>query len=237
MIAALAAPAALQIGGSIIGGMMGGGKAKAAAAARKKALEELYRVEEEAGPSAFKTEDPAMRNAQAAALAQMEQVYKQGGMDPQSQAALQQAQTRTAQAEKASRDALTQNAAARGMSTSGAALAGQIANQQGAADRNSAAGTQAAADARTRALQAMSGASQMAGATRGQDYQKAGALDAIERFNAGQRLQKGGMIASTYTGQAGAYDRQAEDEDERKRAQGAGIGGVIGGVGAGQGWW
>src|SRR5512147_1933207 len=221
--------AVAEMGGSVIGGMLAQDAARKAAKARQQALEELLALNPEMGASAYQETDPRTREAQMAALAGLENTYRAGGMDPQSRAALLEAQYQTGAAERGARDALVQNAASRGLSTSGASFAAQLGNQQGAANRNARAGAQAAGDARTRALQALSGTVEAAGGIRGQDYQKASALDAVERFNAAQRTAKTGMLANTYTGNAATYDQQSAADQERGRAMGAGVGRALGG--------
>ena len=96
-----------------------------------------------------------------------------------------------------------------------------LGNQQGAAERNSMAGTQAAGDARTRALQAMSASQGGYGQVRGQDLNAAQARSQVEQFNAQQRLRKAGALAGAYNDQA---DRTASMGGGLGTAVGAGLG-------------
>jgi hypothetical protein len=153
----------------------------------------LQGINEQADPLA--PEDPELKKRQMAALEQMYQTAMQGGMDPQSRAALLQAQNQNAAAERGARGAITQNAQARGVGGSGAEFLGTLANQQGSAVRGSLAGTQAAGDARTRALQAMYQSQAGYGGVRGQDLNAAQAKSQVDQFNAQQRLRKGAMMA------------------------------------------
>ncbi len=209
--------------GSGLGELIGGG---AAARARRRALEELRGVKEEAGPSAYENirslSDPTLRLAQMGALRQLQETGGAGGLDLGSRVALNQAAADTARRERGSREAILQQMAMRGAGGSGASLAAQLANQQGAAERNAMSGEQAAADARARALAATAQSGELAGGIRGQDWgeasQRAGALDALSRFNASQRLTKGGMI---YGGQTS--DADADAERKKRLFGGAGM--------------
>lgn len=147
------------------------------------------------GPSAFEGAreqvDPALRDAQLLALQSIMETGLSGGMDAQARARLAQAQEATARSESAARQALQQQAQARGMGTSMTGYATQLANQQGAAQRLGMEGTQAAADANQRALQAFAQGGSLAGQVRGQDYgqvaDRARAADVIAAYNARNR--------------------------------------------------
>jgi hypothetical protein len=188
----------------------------------------LRGVNEQANPLA--SEDPELKKRQMAALEQMYQTAMQGGMDPQSRAALLQAQNQNAAAERGARGAIVQNAQARGVGGSGAEFLGTLANQQGSAARNSMAGTQAAGDARTRALQAMYQSQAGYGGVRGQDLNAAQAKSQVEQFNAQQRLRKGGMMA-------GAYSDQADRTASTFGGLGSAVGAGVGAYGSANGWF
>lgn len=130
--------------------------------------------------------DPATRAAQMQALAQL-QSRATDGYNVEDRAAIQQAMNETAQQEASQRGALQASMQARGAGGSGAELAMQLANQQGAASRNNVQGLQIAADGRRRALEAAMQSGQLGGSIRGQDYSeqaaRAQAQDAINRFN------------------------------------------------------
>jgi hypothetical protein len=152
-------------------------------------------------------------------------LYDEGGMDAGARSALAQAQESSAANERMQRMAIGQNMQARGLGSGGTQLAAQLAAQQGGANRNAMAGTQAAADARSRAIQGLTGSAQV-----GQGI-KAGE-DAFEQFNARQRLSRAGMLSDAQNAEASA--RQKEDEDRRRAAAGLGsispVGGIIGGL-------
>lgn len=179
------------------------------------------------GANEIGQEDPRLKRAQMAALEKMYQTAMQGGMDPQARSALMQAQAATAAAERGARGALIQNAQARGMGGSGAEFLGTLANQQGSATRNNLAGTQAAGDARMRALQAMSGTVSGYGQARGQDLDWEKAKRQVEMFNAQQRMRKAGALSDLYG------DRRKEVWDMTQggmKGGGAAIGAAIGGA-------
>lgn len=197
-----------DVAGSVLGGLFG-------ADDRREALRLLQQAEEQA--PGLTPEDPELKKRQMAALQQLYDTGMKGGLDPQSRAALLQSQTQTAAAERGARGAITQDAQARGLGGSGAEFLGTLANQQGAATRNSLAGTQAAGDARTRALQSMYQSQAGYGAVRGQDLNSAQARSQVDQFNAQARLRKAAMLASRY-----------DDQADRTGALGAGIGSAIG---------
>lgn len=226
--------------GEVLGGLFGGDDEKRARRERQRALAELAGLNIEADPSqldAYRT-DPRMRLAQTTAVDELGRVGREGGMDIGSRVAYQEAADETAQRERGSREAILQSMAARGQGGGGAELAAQLANQQGAAERNASTGRAAAADARQRALTALTQSGQLAGQTRSADFGeasgKAAAHDAIERFNASQRLNRGTTIAGIRTGNA-----NAEYGEGRRRNSGIGaaIGTVAGGYGASKGWF
>src|SRR6185436_3925664 len=109
------------------------------------------------------------------------------GLDEQSIAALRQIQQENQTAERGSREAILQNAAARGISGSGLELASQMGNQQTSATNQANQGFQAAADANARKLAAIQGIGQLGGQIHGQEENKATAQNAINQFNAANR--------------------------------------------------
>lgn len=199
-----------QMGGGILGSMFGDDGDDE----RRRMLEILNGVNAETGEVA-----PDMRRNMVSAVDYLRNLYSEGGMDPQARAALGEAQDSNAAAERMSRGAITQNAAMRGTGGSGVEIAAQLANQQGAANRNAASGTRAAADARTRAIGALQSSADIAGGVRGQD-------SALAQFNAAQRLRKAGM-------QAGVYGDAAASQDAGAAAQRADWGNIGGFLGAG----
>lgn len=180
----------------------------------RRALQALQQTQEQAPRS--KAAKEALGSQQATMRA-LQSLYQQGGMDPQARAALAQANQANASQEQMQRQGIVQNYAMRGMGGGGTALAAQLANQQGAANRNNMAGTQVAGDARTRALQGLYQSGQMGSQIRGQE-------DAFEQFNARQRL---GKAQAAMGGATSAYATK-QDEDERRRNDMSGLGGMAG---------
>lgn len=144
------------------------------------------------GQSAFTniSTDPTTRDAQMQALAELSQIGREGGLDPQSKAAIDQAMSTNAAQENSRRQAMLQNFQARGLGGSGADIASELQADQSDANSGAMASEQAAADARTRAMSAMGQAGNLAGNIRGQDWSEAArraeALDSVNRFNAEQ---------------------------------------------------
>lgn len=163
------------------------------------------------GPSAYDgmQVDPGTRLMQARVMDELARRGLEGGMDADARADLNEGLLAAAQQERSSRGAIIQDAAARGMGRSGAALAAQLQAHGGAAQRANQAGLRAAADAQARAYQALAQSSDLAGAIRGQDYQqasdKARATDLIAQHNARNRQDV----------QARNIDRQYQAQQQR----------------------
>lgn len=125
--------------------------------------------------------------AQNRALASLEKLGYEGGLSLQDKADLQDAQIRSNTEERSDRNAIIADMARRGQGGSGFALQAQLANQQGAADRDAQSSLSVAAQARARALEAIQGAGTLAGQQRSQDVGEqqavARAKDAINQFN------------------------------------------------------
>ena len=145
------------------------------------------------GPSAYAgiESDPETREAQMAALDELLNVYRSGGMTLEDKANLAAIQTRTAPAERSAREGIREQMQARGVSGGGSELAMQLAAQQGSANRAAAGGLETAAAAQKRALDAILARGRMAGDIRGQDRgekeRTAGAADSVARYNAATR--------------------------------------------------
>lgn len=131
--------------------------------------------------------DEGMRSRQLQALDELQRIYQEGGLDPQSQAAINQAQMQAnaaAQAQRAGVQAQAQRAG-RG----GTMLDYLMQQQAGQADANrlNQASLDAAANARMRALEALSafqsGASNLRSQDFGQKQTAAQARDVYNRFN------------------------------------------------------
>jgi hypothetical protein len=147
------------------------------------------------GPTAFGdiTTDPRLRQAQLGALQQLQQIGAAGGLTPQDIARQELINQQIAQQQRGSREALLQQAGARGLAGTGAELGALLASQQAGTQARALAGTQTAAEAQRRALQAILQSGQLGGQIRGQEFgeqaQAARARDIINQFNIQNRQQ------------------------------------------------
>lgn len=132
--------------------------------------------------------DQAPRNAEIAALSQMQDIANEGGRDAQFRAAMNDVTNQSNQQMQGQSGAILQNAAARGALNSNMTTAAQLANAYAGNANASNAGVNAAAAAEQRALQAIADSATLGGQISSQDYaqasQKAQAIDAINRYNA-----------------------------------------------------
>lgn len=140
--------------------------------------------------------DPQAIEAQKRALAQMQDIYAQGGYTAAERAQIDQTLAASAQQEASQRAAVQQQMASRGMGGSGAELAGALSAAQGGAETSRLQSGQIAAAGQMRALDALAASaglgSEMRGqsfneaSTRGQGADRARAYD-IESLNAAER--------------------------------------------------
>lgn len=132
--------------------------------------------------------DPKLHQAQMDALSGLQDISANKGLTAADQAQLSQIKTQEDTASRGAREAILQNAQARGMGGSGIELLQQFQNQQDAATRNSQRDLDVAGMAQNRALQALQQAGQLGGQIQAQDFgqkaQVAEANDAINKFNA-----------------------------------------------------
>ncbi|NJO18787.1 MAG: hypothetical protein HC838_00185 [Spirulinaceae cyanobacterium RM2_2_10] len=132
--------------------------------------------------------DPKLRQAQMDALTSLQDISANDGLTAADKSQLQQIQTQEDTAERGAREAILQNAQARGLGGSGIELLQQMQNQQASATRKSQRDLDVAGMAQQRALQALQQAGQLGGQIQNQDFnqqsQIAQANDAINKFNA-----------------------------------------------------
>jgi hypothetical protein len=249
--------AAGDVIGSLIGEALARGDYEEAERLRKQALGQYDNIGlpgdmAQLGPSAYENVAPDQQSRQARRdiLSRMMQVGFEGGMDPESKAALAQAEQQSAGYEQQQRGAILDANARRGMLSTGANVAAQMQAAQSGANRVAMAGTQAAADARKRALMAMQMSGDMAGGLERDDYgQKANLADrrdAIAEFNAKNRQdfsqQRFGNQMKLADAKYGAYRDGADDSEEKgdktvQKARGYGRAvGSAGGTAAGAGF-
>lgn len=133
------------------------------------------------------TLDPALRQAQMDALASLQDISSQGGLTAIDKARLNDITQEENARARGAREAILSSAEARGMGGSGMSIAAQLQNAQDSATRASNRGTDVAAQAQQRALDALQAAGQLGGQIGQQDFsqqaQIAQANDAISRFN------------------------------------------------------
>jgi hypothetical protein len=136
--------------------------------------------------------DPRLREAQLASLAKLNEIGE-GGLTLRDKANLERIKAEQAAFERGQREAILQNAQARGVAGSGLELAQSMLAQQQGANRAAQGGLDAAALAQERALAAILQGGQLGGQIRGQDFEQqariAQARDAIAQFNAQNQQQ------------------------------------------------
>lgn len=144
---------------------------------------------ERIGPSAYEqiSTDPSLRSAQSAQLAALENLRARGGMTATDDANLARIQNEEAQKEKAQRDAIMQQAGARGNLSGGMNLMALLNSNQNATNRMSQRNLEVAGMAQDRALKAGDMAANLAGGMQRDDFNRqsqiAAARDQAARFN------------------------------------------------------
>ena len=132
--------------------------------------------------------DPEFKNAQMQALSSLQGIGKSGGLTLDDLAQQEKLMSNISADQKGSREAILQNAQARGGYGSGAALAAQLMEQQAGAGRAHDVGLQTAGNAQKRALDAIAGAGSLGTSLESQYFgeaaDKATAQDAINQWNA-----------------------------------------------------
>lgn len=131
--------------------------------------------------------DPRFKNAQLDALSSLQDIGANDGLTSADRSQLNQIQTEEDTKARGAREAILQNAQARGISGSGVELLSQMQNAQDSATRSSQRGFDVAAQAQNRALEALKQAGSLGGQLQSNEFsqksQVADANDAINRFN------------------------------------------------------
>jgi hypothetical protein len=117
--------------------------------------------------------DPALRQKQLQAIATLQNIIDQGGLDLTDRAALEEALSKADSQGQRARAGVAADAAARGQLNSGARLVMDMNAAQVGANAARRTGTEVAAEAQRRRLQAIREASGMAGGLREQDWREA----------------------------------------------------------------
>lgn len=150
--------------------------------------------------------DPQYKQAQLSALNSLQGIANHGGLTIQDQANTNNVLSQLQQANAGNQGAIMQNMAQRGVGGSGFELAQRLSNAQSAGNTAAQQGTNIAAQAQARALQAISQGGQLGGQMQAQQYNQlanaAQAQDAINRFN----TQNSQAVANQNTG----YQNQAQ---------------------------
>jgi hypothetical protein len=147
-------------------------------------------VASELGPSAMdKIQiDPEARKAQLAQLSALQSLASNGGRNATTDANLAEIRNAENQNERGQREAILQNANARGMGGSGNSLLASLVSSQGSVDRQSARDLGVSAQQAQTALAAGQGAASIGSNIENQDFgeqsAKAKAADAVAAFNA-----------------------------------------------------
>lgn len=166
--------------------------------------------------------DPNMKQAQMEALQGLQDISSNGGMTTMDQANLSKIANEEATRSRGAREAILQNAQARGMGGSGMEIMAQLQNQQDSVTRQSQRDLDVAGMAQQRALEALMQGGQMAGQMQNQDFnqqaQKAQAQDAISRFNAQNQQQ------ANLTNTAANNSAQAANLNNKQNVANANVG-------------
>lgn len=198
----LAAGAAANLGGAVIGAIAGSGDRAKAQQAMQAAFDQInaigappdlsaeiirqnlqqvgvytpaleQAITQDVSKVSQIQEDPSLRNAQTNALQGLQQ-RGATGLTAVERGAFNEARNKAAKEAEAKREQVIQNLAQRGMGGSGAEIAAQLGASQNSDQELAAEGDRLAATAAQNALQATAQAGQLGGQIRGQDFSVAG---------------------------------------------------------------
>ena len=167
-------------------------------------------------------QSPQFAQAQQQALTQLQQIGEEGGLTATDKARIQDIQDELNLTERGRQEAIMQNARERGVGGSPLEMSQRLISEQGAANRAARQGTDVAALAEQRALEAIQGAGVLGGQMRGQEFgeqaTKAEAQNAIDAANAAILNQ-----ANQYN-TAAANAAQAQNLAEKQRISEGNVG-------------
>jgi hypothetical protein len=136
--------------------------------------------------------DPNLIENQQASLGALDEIIEGGGMNAMDKANMSRIQGEVSQADRGRREAINQNMQMRGVGGSGMELLAQLQSSQAATDRANQSGLDIAGMAQQRALESIMNKGNLSGDMRSQEFGEksniASARDAIEKFNAANRL-------------------------------------------------
>lgn len=148
-------------------------------------------IKQETSKVAELKSDPALLQTQMSSLGALQRMA-QGGLRPEDRLALLQARNQAEQARQGAAGQIQQQMQARGLAGSGAELAQQLANAQGAAQQEEMGGMNVAAQANQAALQGILQGGNLAGQISAQQFGQqqvaASAKDELDRFNIQNQL-------------------------------------------------
>lgn len=157
---------------------------------------------------------PEYQQALQAAFGKLSDISSSGGLTLQDQANQNNLLNQAAVHERAGRGAILEGMQARGQLGSGADLAAQLNNQQGAANRSAQVAQDTAGSAQARALQSIMAQGQMASSVGDKERQ---ARTAIDQYNAGAQTR-----AQQYANQVGQNNYQNNRQNYQDQNQGYG---------------
>lgn len=168
--------------------------------------EAVFKMQEDTATAGINVPQELL-DAQRNALTKITQIAEQGGITAIDRARLNDIQNEQSARSRGEQEAIVQNAAQRGVGGSGIEMASRLLSQQGAATRSAAAGTDVAAEAQKRQLEALAASGTMATTQRTQDVNEqarvAEARDAINKFNTSfQNSTNAANVASRNSAQA-----------------------------------
>lgn len=171
------------------------------------------------GDTSLKGVSTAANPAQLRALQQLEQEGLSGGMDLRDKAALEDANIASNTAARGRNDALVNDYAQRGEGGSGLELQARMMAGQGANQTQASNTLNAAAQSRTRALQAIEGAGSLGGQIQDQTYGRqasaAKAQDYIDQFNT-NNLQRSNEYNANAANEANKYNLSLKQDVANK---------------------
>ncbi len=168
--------------------------------------------------SSYAKEDPRLKRAQMDAIMQMQDLYKNGGVDARATADLDTIRRGEDQRLKGNLGAIRQNQYSRGIS--GGSPIEQMLNAQNSADRQSGNDLQVYGQNEARAIDALKGSASLSGDVRGQDFQRMSALDRIKEFNNRNRADARQQEFTNRYGVTGKKSDLYKDFGTSKRDQG-----------------
>ena len=214
-------------------------------------------LQEESGLAGYES-DPRLKDAQLNSLDALQAIIDGDGMTAIDKARMNQINMENNAIDRGNREAILQNAQARGVGGSGLELAQQMISQQSGAGRRAQQGFDVAAQAEQRALDAMMKSGELSSQVRGQDLDEASrvaqAQDMINQFNTANQNQarfanaqannaaqqsnrdhKIGLQQQAYQDQlqraqglAGGYTNKGTNAENRRNSGNQVMGGLIG---------